>query len=207
MARWKSGSSKNYLNVKLKWLRKWDEFPYFEVSRWWNKQAKKPEEILSEPDCTFIEWKLIRVDTDEYEYEWRTMHSVSLYLADDQNNVLCFQSSYTGIMKMWLLKMASADHLWLLRFSVYVKDWKKRGWITNDGEGMESKFDWEKEIKPLTDWYPNGTSDDVRLIEFLESDNVIWEIRAKLPELKAESEETSDPIEDTSSEPEDDLPF
>ncbi len=204
MARWKSGGWKNYLNVKLKWLRKWDEYPYFEVSRWWNKQAKKPEEILSDPDCTFIEWKLIRVETEQYEYEWRTMHSIELYLSDSDNNVLCFQSSYTWIMKMWLLKLASADHLWLLRFSVYAKDWKKRGWVTNDGEGMESKFDWEKEIKPLTEWYPNWTSDDTKLIEFLESDSVLWKIREKLPKMEPTTEESSDPIEE---EKEEDLPF
>lgn len=166
-------------------MRKWDSAPYFEISRGWNKQTKQPEEVLSDENTTFIEWKLTRIDCDTYDYEGRTIHTISLQLTDSDNNCLVFDSSYTGVMKIWLLKLASAESLWLLRFSVYAKDWKKRGRLTNDWQPMEMKYDWEKDIKPLTEWYPNGTSDDRKLIEFIEWP-VLDDIRNLIPAESAE---------------------
>lgn len=192
---------KNYLNVRLKGMRKSDPAPYFEISRWWNKQTKQPEEILSDENTTFIEWRLTRIDPESFEYEWRTIHNISLQLTDSDNNCLVLNASYTGIMKMWLLKLASAKSLWLLRFSVYAKDWKKRGRLTNDWEPMEMKYDWEKDIKPLTEWYPNGTSDDKKLIEFIEWP-VLDDIRNLIP-----AEDVANESEPTLEEEEDNLPF
>ena len=202
MARWSSKWGKNYLNVRLKGMRKSDPSPYFEISRGWNKQTKKPEEILSDENTTFIEWRLTRIEPESFEYEGRTIHNISLQLTDTDNNCLVFNASYTGIMKIWLLKLASAKSLWVLRFSVYCKDWKKRGRLTSDWEPLEMKYDWEKEIKPLTEWYPNGTSDDTKLIEFIEWP-VLDDIRNLIP---AEVSEDSEP-ELEEKEEEDNLPF
>ena len=202
MSRWSMWSWKNYLNVKLKGMRKSDPSPYFEITRWWNKQKKEPEEVLSN-DATFIEWRLTKIDSDSYDYEWRTIHNIELHLTDADNNCLIFNASYTGIMKIWLLKLASAEKLWLLRFSVYCKDGKKRWWLTNDWDPVDMTYDWEKEIKPLTEWYPNGTSDDRKLIEFLE-----WPVLNKIRDLiLADAEDVVSDSEPTLEDEEDQLPF
>ena len=62
------------------------------------------------------------------------------------------------------------------------------------------KYDWEKDIKPLTEWYPNGTSDDTKLIEFIEWP-VLDDIRNLIP---AEVPEDSEP---ELEEEEEDIPF
>ena len=68
---------------------------------------------------------------------------------------------------------------------------------------MEMKYDWEKDIKPLTEWYPNGTSDDRKLIEFIEWP-VLDDIRSLIP-----AEPTEDVVSESGPalEEDDSLPF
>lgn len=141
---------KNVVNVNLVWMKresKRDEY-WFEISRWYGDS----KEIIA-TKVKWIEGNLTKVVAGGYDYtdeHWATKHSKTLtFFLDDWENVMKYWTWYNIVSRNIIFGLASIE--WKIGKITLSPYRSKSGYrnmrVTNNGEDVLNKFDYEKEIK------------------------------------------------------------
>ena len=125
---------------------------YFEISTWFGDKKK----ILSD-NANMISGKLVKIGTDSYEWNNKTIKTLSIILDDNWERIER-QTTYNNLSRSVIYSLASLDKIeHELYFSLYVsKAGKKNVWVKHWLDDVQHTFDWEKDIKWRTkavmDW-------------------------------------------------------
>lgn len=160
MSRWTNENFKpvNYVTAKLEWLMMSDkEWPHFVITKW-NRDTKKVEVI--EPSCQYIEWELIDLEHETYEWEGKTTHRIVFSLVDEEWNDIKWTIWYWATSRKVLQKLSAlpmkGKEIGKVRFSTWrynmEVDGKTRTWnyvtVWVNWEKWDDPYDYAKDIQP-----------------------------------------------------------
>lgn len=204
-----------YVNINLLGMKKdskREDFA-FQVFTWYGDNKKIVEDWVKS-----IKWNFVKVESWSYDYtdeRWQIKKSKTLtFFFDDWEYIMKYGSWYNMISRQIIYNLASIDWpIWEITLTPYwSKKWYRNIWMTNNGEDVRSKFDFEKDIKAKCKY-----SEEFQKTSYVELDKWIDEdlipaINKKMENHPFEAIETESNFSDEIKKQEkadevDDLPF
>lgn len=159
MPYWTIKSNWNYINVKIKGLKKWDDKVYFEIVDQWEIHQ-----------WNYIEGYFSKIVKWSFEFEWKTIETFAIHLKDTQtDSIIVLNMSYNSISRSIINCLASIPKLNLIRIQLYInKDWYKAVFLQNDWE----KLSWKYQIEEMNQHIETITKKNwEKIVDYTELDN------------------------------------